>query len=271
MSKKQLLFLAIFLLALFPAAADTIILQNGRTVEGTIVAQDAKAVRIRTKQGEILIQKTQIKRITYSDAEAKRTEQEKAEKLRREEEEKHRAEKEAAERTEIEKLRAENDDLKERLTRIETERKDAEARMRDRSDRAGLPSVFRSIAVPGWGQYYRGDRLRGSILMASAGLTAYTAFRFNRQYLHAREEFSRAESFAVLSLAPGTAGPIYGAFLHANIHRNTMHRAALRLNFSLAVLSTLYLYSAGDAFLYRSEQPALAQDDAFRIAYSQRF
>lgn len=270
-------FLLLFALSAGALLADTITLNNGTAIEGRIIAQDAKMVRILTKRGEQVFLKTAIRRITYSE---KKQTPEEIEKARLEEEKlKEQADKDAeareAEKKEVDRLREENESLKADLARRNQTEKQAAEAARERYSRSGWPAIWRSAVLPGWGQYYRGDKSRGAAFMAAAGLSAYTLYRFNNDYRKTRTEFNKAQNLAIASAIPGTAGIVYGAFTTANLRRNEMHTAALRVNFVAVFLGALYLFSATDALFYRSENASLADRQASKpeltAVYTVRF
>lgn len=235
--------------------ADTIHLQNGETIRGTIISQDAKSIRVKTGGKEQVILKSTVRRITYDEKKTPEQEAEE-EKLAKEKEEREAREREKAEaekRDQLEKLTAENERLKAEARAQQAEQKRASEDRRIRAERSGWSSIWRSLVLPGWGQAYRGDQPRAAGLMVAAGLSAYYVYTLGQEYRTARRTYSDAQSLALLTIPGGSSTAIYGAFTYANAGRNEMHRKALNANFAAALLLATYAFSGADALFYRSE------------------
>lgn len=258
--------IAVCLAVLFAAlalSADTIYLHSGQKIQGTIVSQDAKSIRIKSGGKEQVILKTAVRRITYEDKKTAEQEAEE-ERIAREKKAQEDAEREKAEAERLdrmEKLRIEGEKLKAEIAARNEKQKQAEEAARERSLRAGWPSVWRSFVLPGWGQYYRGDKPRGIGYMAAAGLSAYYVYALNQQYRAARADYQDAQTLALASMPSASSTSIYSSFLYANIRRNDMHRSALRANFAAALLIAAYAFSGSDALFYRSESSRTLAED----------
>jgi hypothetical protein len=60
-----------------------------------------------------------------------------------------------------------------------------------RARRSPTGAMWRSLAVPGWGQVYNGQYLKGAAIIAAEGVTLYTAidnYRISRKYLREARE-----------------------------------------------------------------------------------
>jgi superfamily II DNA/RNA helicase len=251
------------LLSAVQLAADTIHLTDGRTIRGTIIAQDGKSIRIKTGGKEQVILKSTVRRITYDEKKSPEQEAE-DERLEKEQLAKEDAEREKAEserRDQLEKLREENEALKGQLVAGEERRKQADAARQQKFTRAGWPSVWRSFVVPGWGQFYRGDAARAAGFMTAAGISAYYVYRLNQTYQTSRDHFNQAQNLSILTIPGASSSAIFGAFTYANGQRNEMHNAALRANFAAAILVATFAFSGADSLFYRSESQRLLAED----------
>lgn len=177
---------ALFFLIFMPALlfADTVFLRSGVRLEGTIVGQTRTEIRIQTANGIQVLQKTNIQRVVYLSPEEK---QKQEEAVRRQEEEYRRQEAERIRTAEAERIRiADEARRQQEIQKAEQARKEEEARkaeaLKKEQDKRNQPPaaisnatfggvMWRSALLPGWGQWYAGNRWTGiftGVLFAGA-------------------------------------------------------------------------------------------------------
>jgi hypothetical protein len=152
--------------------ADTIFLKNGQTVTGDIVSQTRNRIDIQTTAGLKRVQKTMVRRVVFSkkesasEAAARRAREAAARKAEAEAARQAEAEAEAVRRAEVESARkaeAEAEAARKSQAEAETAARQAEADRKEReaAEAARVPitssgALWRSMILPGWGQYYQG-------------------------------------------------------------------------------------------------------------------
>ncbi len=223
--------------------AELVFLKNGDVLQGRIVSQTADNVRVQTAGSSQLISKSDIARISY-DAEEERLWLEGQEREKRE-------------RAEMERLRAEAEQMRAESLRREQELKAREEQLGEYQTRlAG--AWWRSLLWPGWGQYYRGETVKGALVAGAAGLMLIQLYRADQDYRNASAAFDEASVLSLASAAGGNAGGIAGAYAFANEARNTKQTAAARGNLMLGLFAAWYVYNVIDAYFAdnRYLQPA---------------
>lgn len=178
---KIIFFLICFAFTSSLFSKNTIILKNGKSIKGLVVAQDDKTLTYKDeKNKETKILKKTILKVVFKDldeAEVKRVKAEEERKIK--EREKALALEQSLKQKEAERL-AEEERQREEFERIEQERLSFEKeqeRLRleelERNSRSKYSVVWRSALVPGWGQYYAGNTNSGivyaSLFYASLG------------------------------------------------------------------------------------------------------
>lgn len=280
MSFKSLtLGVVVFLLSVSVVLGDTIYLKNGQVIQGQIISQDKDRVKFRSATGELIIEKNAIRRITYGDAPEKAPDEAKDQeaKQRLEEQKRLEAEKDEKEKAELERLLAEKE---KELERIKKEcaplKAEADARAAA-SKKFGSSSIWRSAVLPGYGQIYRGDRLRGGAFLGATLLTGYYYYSTYREYNSARLSYRQAGSLSPVSALSSNTYITAGVFAFVNQRRSRMQVQSARANFAAGLLLTTYLWNLGDAVIASRERglsdasPPISATPAIQFAYSIRF
>lgn len=223
--------------------AELVFLKNGDVVQGRITSQTSENVRVQTAGSSILINKSDISRISY-DADEERIWLENQER-------------EKIERAEVERLRAEAEQMRAESARREQELKAREAQLSEYQTRlAG--AWWRSLIWPGWGQIYRGETVKGWLVAGGAGIMLFQLYRTDQTYRQASADFDQASALSLASAGTGSAGALAGAYAYANEARNTKQTAAARGNLVLGLFAAWYVYNVIDAYFSENRylQPA---------------
>ncbi|MCP5480286.1 MAG: hypothetical protein H7A21_02535 [Spirochaetales bacterium] len=257
---RVLLMLGLALLVLTPGAAhaDMIFLRGGEVLVGEIEYQSPRIIRLRTSQGLRTVEKDNVSRISYD-------EEEEAQYLARQREE-------AALEEQVQQLQSELQEQRETLEAERSALEEERAHMRESETRAAQAealyeeSRWRSLVWPGWGQYHRGETVKGGVFMGAAFLTAFLWYRADGDYQVATTSFEENSTLSLLAAGTGNSGAIAGAFLLANEARNEKQVAASDATLWSTLFFGLYIYSALDAYLGHSPLSFLAADESGRDA-----
>ncbi len=266
--------------------AETIILKSGGRVTGKIVGQSRTTVTVRTANGATrVIQKSDIRRISYDNAnnqaaEAERRRKAQEEARRKREEAARKREEEQRKQEEAERLKNEEAARKaeeEKALQAEAEAKrqqeeaarkrEEEARKKEEAYRAAGPhrldAFLRSLVLPGWGQHYQGRTNAaygmGGGFLAGLGISYY----FERQYNSARSDYEgKADTFFITSplvlsslgssiSSPTTLAPL-GLVLAQDTAdaRKRMEDAGRWANNTRTLLLGLYLWNLVDVLVF---------------------
>jgi len=243
----SLVFLAAcFVLMSFTSGrADTIYLKNGTVIHGSIIAQDSNEVKLKNSSGESIVEKSTIRRLAYDD----KIEDDAEDRAKKAEEERKKAEEEKKKKDEISQLKQEIEKCKADMKRQEEAKRTVAAQ-------AGWPAIWRSLVLPGWGQYYRGDSTRGKIMMGGSGFLWLYWYKTTREYTQSKNDYNSMAQLAFLTGASGNGSVIGTGYLLANNSRNTFQRTAAKANFVTAFLLAWYIGGALDALMYGRERSA---------------
>ena len=271
--------------------AEVLQLRDGTLVDGRIVSQDQKRVVIKTDAGQRVIEKSQIRRIVYDpgmaakllgDEARKENEKREAERQKLLEEQRRReaealAKKQAEEaaRDEVlnrrEALEARSryavlvDEYRRRV-QAEQERLAREEALRKKQqpdevadqeegprqiDRWG--PLWRSALIPGWGQFYAGSPVSGSLF---GGLFAFGTVNAYNEYT------SFTDTAFLAPLLPGAGIPVATVvYFETGRRSETYARSVKRQQQSIYFLGGIYLTQLlHAAFLSKDLGPAVLLD-----------
>ncbi|MCR9144760.1 MAG: hypothetical protein NXI24_21150 [bacterium] len=248
--------------------AEVIYLKNGAVIAGKVIGQTRATMRIQTATGVRTIQKTTIRRVSYSAAEEQRVVRQQAEARRQ-------REAEAARKAEAERAARE-----EAARRAEAEANANDAN--DTNETDGTPGditpggyVWRSAVLPGWGHLAMGKTWTGAAYMGLGGLAIINVFASRSGALGAESQNADDVLFNfVLTYAPDGLGVAerIGTSLFLNSQAQGPYRQAInRYEQSLGLLGAVYLIQLGhiiyDAYLGAAADEAEAA--AYRAGYRQ--
>lgn len=243
-------------------AADTVIMKDGRSIEGQITTQNRNEIQIRTTSGIQRLAKADVRRVIFSRRE---TPQDDA--VRKAREERERAEQKA--RLEAEKAaQAEREAEAARAAEAAAAER---ARQEELRSRPRFNAIWRSVVLPGWGQYYQGRSGAaigfGGGFAAALGLFAYSA----QQSGAAQAAYESAASdlnFSVVLI--GAAGlplideeqtlrpQVFGLQFYTLQQRDAAYglanQAGTRLAFSTLLLAGVYAANLIDVVLYKPSE-----------------
>ena len=268
---------------LFPVVlfGETIILKNGTSVSGQIVGQSRTTVTIKVGGSTRVIQKSDIRRISYANdnaaeeaarkrAEEERRKQAEADRLKAEQEQKEqqdaalKAEQEQQKQAEADRLKAEE----ERQKAEEERKKLAEQQsQKEAAYRAAGPhrtdAFFRSLVLPCWGQAYQGRISAayglGGGFFGALGLTYYADRRYNiarGAYETKADEFFLTSPLLLSSFGSPISSPTTLAPLGLVIAQDTsdarkrMEYAGRWANNTRTLLAALYVWNLVDVLVF---------------------
>ncbi|MCR9143570.1 MAG: DUF5683 domain-containing protein [bacterium] len=293
-----------FCLFLLPGLllAETIILKNGTRVSGKIVGQSRTTVTIRNNAGTRVIQKSNIRRISYENnnnqaaEEARRKKAEearrkRAEEARKKEEAERLQQEEAARKSEEEARKAEeaNAQKSEEEARLKREE---EARKKEAAYKAAGPhrldAFLRSLVLPGWGQIYQGRAGAGYGIgggfLAGLGVTYYFEQRYNiarGAYEDKANDFFITSPLVLSSFGSSISSPTTLAPLGLVLAQDTadarkrMEDAGRWANNTRTLLLGLYLWNLVDVMVFHpSPQESVGVSvgpESVGVRYSLRF
>ncbi|WCL49717.1 LA_0442/LA_0875 N-terminal domain-containing protein [Leptospira sp. GIMC2001] len=185
--KLSLLIFLIFANSIF---AETILYKDGSKIQGKVTAQNKNSISVKTKDGNLLeISKDSILKVVYKDRisdieEAKIRENEKKAELAREE-----------------KLRIQEE---ERIKKLEAKQLEEAKTQESKNNQIQEPpkeiaisqsptafgAFWRSLLVPGWGQFYQGRKVAGIIYPSLILGGGYAAYEKNRIYRNALRDYN---------------------------------------------------------------------------------
>ena len=238
------------------AYADMIFLRGGEVLIGEIEYQSPRIIRLRTSQGLRTVEKANVSRISYD-------EEEEAQYLARQREE-------AALEEQVQQLQAELEEQRETLEAERSALEEERAQIHESETRAARAealydeSRWRSLVWPGWGQYHRGETVKGGVFMGAAFFSAFMWYRADGDYQAATTSFEENSTLSLLAAGTGNSGAIAGAFVLANEARNEKQVAASDATLWSTLFFGLYIYSALDAYLGHSPLSFLAAGEAGR-------
>lgn len=260
-------------------------LKNGTMYEGTITYQDADKIQIQTSSGLEVIYKITIRRMTFGErkpesaedkalaekaSEARaREEKEKKDRLAREAAAAERRAREEAEQKRIKEesdLRRQNAALRQELEALRESQRRREQTALDNQERSGWPSIWRSLLVPGWGQFYRGDVVSARVFATGALISTYYLYEANRRYVDARSLYSDASRAAVFVVPTRSSEGISAGFLYANQQRNLLRTRAGNANIALGVVGALYLANVVEVLVHDQRSSPRAAETAGAVS-----
>ena len=304
-TKSCRMFALVLGVFLFPAIlfAETIFLKNGQRLDGKIVGQSRTAVTIRVGGATRVVQKADIRRISYdtnNNADELRRQREEAARRRAEEAARKKAEEEAARKAaEDEAARKNAEDEAARKAAEDEAARNAEAeaarKAQEESEaayRAAGPHRFdaflRSMVLPGWGQYYQGRTGAafglGGAFVAGLGASYYMDQRYNiarSAYEDKADTFFLTSPLVLSALgssisSPTTLAPL-GFVLATDTSnaRRTMEDAGRWANNTRTLLVGLYLWNLVDVLVFHPTQEqsvgVTVGPQAVGVRYSMRF
>lgn len=261
-------------LFLLPAMlfAETIFLKSGGRVSGKIVGQSRTTVTIRSGGNTRVVQKSDIRRISYDN---KNGAAEEAARRKREEAARKKAE-EAARKAEEETRKTEEASAvqaEEARKKAEEESKNRaeELRKKEEAYRAAGPhrmdAFLRSMVLPGWGQHYQGRKNAayglGGGFLAGLGISYYFEQRYNiarGAYKDKADEFFITSPLVLSSLgssisSPTTLAPLGIVLaLDTSAARQRMEDAGRWANNTRTLLLGLYLWNLVDVLVFHPSQ-----------------
>ncbi|SVD10573.1 uncharacterized protein METZ01_LOCUS363427, partial [marine metagenome] len=119
---------------------------------------------------------------------------------------------------------------------------------------SALKAGSRTLVLPGWGQRYRGRKLRGNLISAAAGVFAFGWAVTDRSYRSALQDYQQTSKLD-LNLAGRTGGPD-DPTPFADRFAKVESRASSARTMGIALVS-LWVYSVSENFLIRPGQIAL--------------
>ena len=297
---------SIILLILFVTPSlvfsDTVYLRNGRRLHGQIVGQSRTSIIFLKRGRRRKISKRKIKRITYG---ATVNERRRKRELRRRIARARRMRKAAKRQAELDKLKREENRQKsameqrkqtvERLAaamkkydklmkQLEKQRKEIEnaqkvlnkdkkkptgpEKRKSLPKRHGLAALWRSTLIPGWGQYYNGQIIRGAGYLAGIASLGLMANRYRADHSNAVDDLGSVRNLIIiLPIQANMMFPTLYYFSRAEELSGNRDQAANRFRWTTALLLGLYLFNIIDTQFFTpapAEQPnksALRQDD----------
>lgn len=261
----------------FSIFADTVYLKNGATIEGKIVGQSRKNVRIKTDKGLKVIPKSNIRRLRFGKV-IDPNKQKEAELKKKQEAERKRQEAEQKKLDELDKQR-------------EAERKRTEKDNQVTEDVRGpvlWQAILRSSILPGWGQYYQGREnmawiVGGSFGGALAG-AAYFDYRYRRDRIAYDDNVDTFLFTSPLVLSSvGLSIPDTSPFLLTGLFqtestiasRQNMEDSARYADFMTGVLAGVYIWNIVDVIIYHPDENQSLRlkttPDGFAFRYDLRY
>jgi hypothetical protein len=226
--------------------AEIIYLKNGKSINGKVIGQNADSISFMTEDGKITILKKDIQRVFYASSMGQE-ERVRVDNLlermggldrsiaptleKRREDEKQKQD-EISRRAEEEALffRDELEEIKKRKKRV-----------------AARKSAF----LPGWGQFYKGDSIRGWGIVGTGLFSVVGIYYGSQMYGKYKTGYDANNQIFLLGLAKFHSIPL--AVWH--YQNATNERAKMETNISSAVtfgaiLAGLYFLNVGDAYLF---------------------
>jgi hypothetical protein len=196
---KNFIFSVLFF-SLAALQADIIYLRSGQTLSGKIVAVSPAAIVIETPNGRQTLAKGAVRRIVYGvteDPDKKKKEEEQRKKLEEQRKKQEELQKELQKQRE--------DELKRRQDELDRQKQEAlsKPQRRPEPEISGSASmegaIWRSALLPGWGQFYQGRSLEGSVYLASFLAVAGAAGYAGSQYSAHRSAYRSSASMLLYS------------------------------------------------------------------------
>ncbi|MGJ4789259.1 hypothetical protein EHQ52_16575 [Leptospira koniambonensis] len=251
----------------------TILLREGGKVKGDIITQNQHSVLLQTESGKRKVDKDLILKILFQDIN-----DDEEEKIRKEEEDKLAADKkeledkEAAQR-QLEEDKQKEEDLKKQAAAEEEARRLEE--LRKQEAKRPLNALWRSAAVPGWGQYYTDRKFQSLLyptLFAAVAFIAYDKFRVYRtsvkEYGDLGNPYTKESlTLAALGQAQAAATPSLSpidAYLANQSSQVQIKREEADKNFkeyqgTLFVLGGIYIINLIDSYIFANSVKSVVQ------------
>jgi hypothetical protein len=115
------------------------------------------------------------------------------------------------------------------------------------SRKTRVKATFRSMIVPGWGQVYSGDKLRGYLITTGTVITAAAIFHFDRRFDKKKNDFDIAQSNYVNAM---TIEEKIALKAISDEKQQDAYKAETDRNTALAVGAAFWAYNVLDAFLF---------------------
>lgn len=257
----SLLFSLLFLTS--SMSAENILLKKGGSIQGKIVEQNQKQIKIKKEDGSIAtISKNQILKVIYRDKITKIEE----EKLRKAEEAKLNSisEKEKNQ-IKIEDTPYLGKDSKEK------DKYPLGSELEDREDNAEeeeitqLGSVWRSAVLPGWGQYRQDRKLEAYIYPSLVALGIFLTYEQNRIYINSKRDYDNLNNpynqagyyraiigdGSINSPSINSASELVASELSPfNGQRDSIEKHYRNLQYAGGITVLIYLWNILDAYLF---------------------
>ena len=271
MRLSRVLPLAILCFTFEMARGDVLYLRNGTTIEGTVVGQDRKRIRVRVGGRVQTLDKASIRRVSYGPlpdpAAARRLREAEARRLR-DEKTREQAQERLREQQRKDEAAAESK-RKEAAQRLEESRRKQErergraALERRKAFAAGggtdEGALWRSAVAPGWGLIYKERDVWG---YAYAGAFAAGLLASSSQTAHVSTDRAAYQQGALVSTLWGVAlrAPEL-AFVSYSLDRTSRaayERSLHRHRIALVFVGVIYLAQLAHAYLALPGQPSSA-------------
>jgi hypothetical protein len=278
------LFFLILLFSPISLFAETILFNDGTKLQGKIITQNKNTVTLQIAEGQnTTIDKEDILKIIYKD----RISEEEEARIREKEKQvaiNKQAEVDEIERIKKEKLPLESSEKKEIAFVPKSDIKNAN------SDTSPMGAFWRSLLIPGWGQFYEGRKIAGvlypSLIFVGVG-ALYQKDRIYRNSLKDYNDYQNPYSDTYLTAAAlGLPTPFNNSSLVVNFsgssndiflnyynstespiakQKKTVEQHYNEMRTISYIVAALWIWNAVDAYLFHPSRSRLSQGNDLNI------
>jgi len=254
----------IFSTALF---AETVLLKNGKNIKGTVLGQSGEGLNFHTRDGQNVTYKLDtILKVVYkevSDEELTRIRQEEEAKLKKQLASERAKNAELARKIqELEKQAARHSQdsvqmktLAEEIKKLAQEKKALEATLH-----AQGKYIWRSALLPGWGQWKKGQKAKGSVLFVASAIALGNWYGNLNKFNKSQADVTAKENMFLFLPALGnttTLDPLF--YLQIKNARNETRSAANATEQASLALAVIYFANLADAWFAKAAAGTVAE------------
>lgn len=219
-------------------------LRNGEILYGRIVTQSASKIWLRTRKNVLVIPKENIRRIVYNTPREQ-------EFIRTFDQERKRHAHVLKKRLEEQRKMDRTEWEAEFSRRLKTRQEVEEFKRMTREEQIAWSSLWRSALIPGWGQYYRGEHIKGSIFAGLFLVSGLIWRKMDNDFKAVSDEFNSNTPLLAASLltSPSAAKIILVMSLTDDI-RVRKQAASNRAAMTGSIFAGLYVINLIDAFSF---------------------
>lgn len=235
--------------------AEILILKNGTRHTGAVVAQTPHSITLATKTGRVVVQKDDIARIAFATTPDQEEGVEVENSMEIIDDWQHQIDRILKRQKKEETRNAE-----EKEGRLNEEKKFFNDELAEVKRRKKIIAAKKSMMLPGWGQFYKGDSIRGWGIVSLSGLALIGTYYGLNRYSSTSRSYDESNRFYSFVFLKYHSLPIsFWNYQQTKKKRDDMNSSITGATALIGVIAGIYFLGIGDAYFF---DPDLEEDKA---------